>query len=97
MVAGDSHELHTHANCVYSGVFYLQIPQNSSPISFKDPRIHSRFIMQTVVEQNPLNGGNFWINPTNGLFIMWDSWLEHRVPVNKSTEPRIALVFNLHK
>lgn len=97
MIDGDSHDLHTHANCLYSGVFYLQIPDNSSLILFKDPRIHTRFIAQNVIENNHLNGGFFGINPTKGLFLMWDSWLEHKVPVNKSVQPRIALVFNLYK
>ena len=31
------HKSHTHFDCVLSGVWYLQVPENSAPLEFEDP------------------------------------------------------------
>jgi hypothetical protein len=37
------------------------------------------------------------INPTEGMILMWPSWLEHQVPVSKCSEERIAVAFNVNR
>ena len=34
---GSFHKSHTHYNCLLSGVWYLQVPENSSPLEFETP------------------------------------------------------------
>lgn len=97
MFEGDSHIKHEHANSILSGIFYLQVPEGSSPIRFYDPRNHSKFLSLPVEEWTYTNWEYFNIQPTDGLLLVWPSWLSHEVSVNKSLEGRITCVFNLVK
>ena len=38
---GNAHAPHTHSNHLFSGVFYVQSDEQSSPIQFFDPRPHA--------------------------------------------------------
>jgi uncharacterized protein (TIGR02466 family) len=97
MFNGDAHGIHSHPNCIYSGLMYLQVPENSSPIMFVDPRNHTKFILPKVKELNQFSSPVVNIIPAAGLFMMWSSWLEHMVPPSQNTEEgRITLVFNLY-
>ena len=96
MNSGDFHELHTHSNSVLAGVFYLQVPHNSSNITFCDPRKHSDIIRYESDVNNPLCWDSFGIPPSPGLLLIWPSWLPHRVSKNNSNN-RITCVFNIYK
>lgn len=96
---GGEHALHSHPNSMLSGVFYLKIPDNSSPIIFNDPRDYYKYI------QYPIKFGNsrekykllpeYIINPSEGMILFWPSWLEHQVPSGDCSEERIAVAFNV--
>ena len=93
MTNGDEHQRHNHTNSVFSGIFYLSVPENNSPIIFFDPRDHEKYVR---IEQT-LDTSNYIIHPKNGLCMIWPSWLEHQVPKNdKLTEPRITAVFDAY-
>ena len=97
---GNYHNAHTHPNCIISGVFYLKIPSNSSRIIFHDPRPFRKFIMipykEEVDKETPgLFVPEIFIQPHEGLLLMWESWLEHEVEPNNSDDSRIALIFNI--
>jgi uncharacterized protein (TIGR02466 family) len=101
MFDGDSHARHVHKNCLLSGLLYLQVPENSASLIVHDPRPHRKF--QTYQElQNPINITNpevCWdaisFKPEVGKFLMWESWLEHEVLINRSVEGRMTAVFNV--
>lgn len=82
MKRGDSHPIHMHPNSKISGVFYLQASSDAAKISFKDPRKNKSNSCVTM-------------QPETGLFLMWESWLEHEVEISYSDESRISLVFNI--
>jgi len=80
---GDSTGWHNHKEkAVLSGVYYLQIPKGSGEIVFRKKR------------------NNIWsewsIKPNVGKLILFDSFLEHSVKINKSDKIRISIAFNLY-
>jgi uncharacterized protein (TIGR02466 family) len=100
MFYGDKHDAHCHPGALYSGLIYLNVPEGSSPIQFKNPKdpiFHK--VMRTKSNKcgtiNLDDDGTLTIEPHDGLFLMWDSWAFHRVPENKSTEGRMTIVFNV--
>jgi len=95
MFEGDKHGPHTHPNAIISGVFYLQVPEGSSNILFNDPRPYRKYVNLEVKENTMHNYDHVFYKPEKGLLLMWQSWLEHEVPVTENKEGRITLVFNL--
>jgi len=95
MQKGDTHRIHTHQNAILSGVFYLSVPENSANINFYDPRPFRKFVSYPVIEQTEATWESVRFNPTKGLLLIWESWIEHEVPVNNSDDGRITLVFNM--
>lgn len=99
MTSGGEHPLHAHPNSILSGVFYLKIPAASPPIIFNDPRDHYKYIQYPIKFGNPREMykllPEYVINPTEGLMLMWPSWLEHQVPSSKCSDERIAVAFNV--
>jgi len=96
MHSGDEHMQHTHPNCLLSGVFYLQVDSESSPLVFIDPRPFRKFFSLKHSRLTEFNQAEYSFNVENGLIIMWESWLEHYVPKNLNLNgSRISLVFNI--
>jgi uncharacterized protein (TIGR02466 family) len=94
MKEGDAHALHTHPNSLLSGVFYLQVPTGSAPILFNDPRAFRKFVSLPKLSTST-NWERIHYVPEEGLFLIWESWLEHEVPKNYNKEGRITIIFNL--
>lgn len=89
------HTAHIHPHSVLSGTFYVDIPQSSSAIKFEDPRLG--FFMNSPAVKTKAKKQNqrfFSIQPQNGDLILFESWLKHEVPLNKSRKPRISVSFN---
>ena len=80
---GESTGWHDHKdNAVLSGVYYLSVPQNSGNIQFR---------------KKAKDGSQEWsVNSKEGKMIIFDSKIEHSVPINKSNKNRISLAFNLY-
>ena len=96
MGVSDFHAVHSHPNSLLSGVFYLDVNQDSSPIVFYDPRPFRKFVALPRGKETIASYERIAMIPENGLLLIWESWLEHEVPPNYSDQ-RITLVFNLGK
>lgn len=83
---GDFNYHHTHEDEL-SGVFYLQVPENSGRLIFVNPAIRS--------EQHVIRNSNYPVEPQKLACIVFPSWLEHYVEPNQSTEERISISFNI--
>ena len=79
-------QAHIHSGAL-SGVFYLQVPENSGKIVFVNPAPRST---GHLIRQN-----DYDVQPQNLLLLLFPSWLEHYVEQNMSDESRISLSFNI--
>jgi uncharacterized protein (TIGR02466 family) len=98
MRKGDFHHIHAHPNSTLSGIFYLQVPENSGSIMFYDPKPRKNFVEMDKVFQTESNMNTMKVDPQKGLMLMWESWLEHSVTqCQNKKDGRITIVFNLSK
>ena len=76
-----NHEEHDHEDARFSGVYYVKVPENAGSLTFSDPRSNFHSDME--------------IHPQPGEFVMFPSWLRHRVSTTfNQTHERIAIAFN---
>tara|TARA_R100000697_G_scaffold100737_1_gene113112 strand:+ start:238 stop:819 length:582 start_codon:yes stop_codon:yes gene_type:complete len=87
---------HTHTS-VFSGVFYLDTPENSGDIMFKDFYTKHIFDEDEFLHGNYLNAQNWHIEPKDGLLIMFPSHVHHKISTNLSNEDRYSLAFDITK
>lgn len=90
MPAGVQHSLHLHPHSIISGAFYLATPPGSSPFKIEDPRM-PLYMNAPIRQHEPLF---HTIAARSGQYVLFESWLRHEVPVNRSKTPRISLSFN---
>lgn len=88
----DLNLIHSHGNQYHiSGVFYLQVPENSGNIVFKDPRPGaSNSSCQYLFNEGDIE--NFI--PVDKQLIFFPSYLEHYVLPNQSDYDRISISFD---
>ena len=104
MFIGDEHSAHTHPGALLSGIIYLEIPPGSAKLEFKSPRTSNPSWLNYLEESSYSREGSIFtvtpdhtivVNPTPGLFLLWESWALHRVPKNQSIDGRVTMVFNV--
>lgn len=90
MPANTYHPLHLHPHSVISGVYYVQTPKDSVALKIEDPRM-GFYMNAPLREKVPLY---HLIQPKAGSFVLFESWVKHEVPPNRSKSPRISISFN---
>jgi uncharacterized protein (TIGR02466 family) len=88
MPADTYHTLHFHPHSVLSGAFYVTAPKESVALKLEDPRMG--FFMNAP-QGRPLY---FEVPAEEGKFVLFESWLRHEVPPNRSKKARISISFN---
>ena len=90
-----THASHLHPLSSVSGTFYLQVPRNSAGIKFEDPRL-AQFMASPprTLKARTENKRFIEFKPKAGTLILFESWLKHEVPPNRSNEERISVSFN---
>ncbi|ALO47434.1 TIGR02466 family protein [Pseudohongiella spirulinae] len=93
---GASNKIHYHANCHFSGVYYvsLKAPECGS-IFFRDPRVASRMITYPINELSEFTAEEIQMRPEQGRMYVFPGWLEHGVEENRSDRDRISISFNV--
>ena len=92
---GSSNAMHIHSNSYLSAAYYVKAPEKCGDIVFYDPR-QSRLIRKPKISKlNNLNGEEVNIKPTDGLLVLFPSYLYHSVNENLSNEERIVISFNV--
>jgi uncharacterized protein (TIGR02466 family) len=84
--------LHLHDGCLLSGVYYLQAPEGSGSLVFRDPR--AGVLHASARGSWPNAYRDVQLRPTAGLMVIFPHWLEHFVEVHDSNTPRISIAFN---
>lgn len=88
--------IHTH-DCVYSGVFYLQVPPKSGSLAFFNsvlPGSWEGFRFKDDTKPKAISN-NRMIGPLEGNILIWHSYLPHYVLPNDHDEERISIAFNI--
>ena len=92
---GSSNAMHIHSNSYISAAYYVKAPEKCGDIVFYDPR-QSRLVRKPKISKlNSLNGEEVNIKPTDGLLVLFPSYLYHSVNENLSNEERIVISFNV--
>lgn len=94
----DHNKMHTHLGSIFSGVFYIKVPDNCGRLVLEDPNTQ---LMQTFLhywhlgyEFNEYTSMVWNISPDPGDLVIFPSWMSHYVEPNMSDEDRISLSFN---
>ena len=90
-----SNHTHMHPNNWLSGVYYLKVPEDSGDLKFLDmisSRLHEGNKYWPTNLKQELRGS--LRRAENTLFI-FPAWLLHSVGINKTSEDRICISFNI--
>ena len=82
--------VHNHTDCVFSGVFFVDVPKDSGNLYFVDPQT-------PLFEHNPLSKfiqTKHYLEPKNGYVVLFPSWTLHAVEMNSSKYSRISIAFD---
>lgn len=95
---GDYNVVHTHPNCMWSGVYYVAPgePDKSVPYSgmleLLDPRESANYIQI----QNTVLDARTFIENVPGRMVLFPSWLKHMVHPFAGEGVRISIAFNVN-
>lgn len=92
---GASNERHIHPNSFLSAAYYVKAPKDCGNIMFYDPRSAPVFRSPKIAKDNFLNTSEISITPTEGMLILFPSYLNHSVKPNNSDQERVVISFNI--
>ena len=91
----DSNIIHTHPDCLISGVYYIKTSKKCGEIKFKrSSYIDYHVTKDSIKEYNSLNASYWTLPAIENTLYLFPSWVEHLVTLNYSKEDRISLSFN---
>jgi uncharacterized protein (TIGR02466 family) len=93
---GASNKIHYHANCYFSGVYYISLkaPECGS-IFFRDPRVAARMLTYPADQPTEFTSDEVRMRPEAGRMYVFPGWLEHGVEENQSDQDRVGISFNV--
>ena len=86
-------DYHNHGNNFYSGIYYIDVDDDTGDIEFSD-FTPSSFTLDTK-EFNIDNSKSWRVKPENDLIIFFPSEMYHKIHLNKSEKNRYSLAFNI--
>lgn len=92
---GGFHAAHIHPHSVISGTVYVAMPAGAAALRLEDPR-HAMMMAAPPRKKKaaPENQGFVQVPAQPGTLLLWESWLRHDVPVNRSEDERMSVSFN---
>jgi uncharacterized protein (TIGR02466 family) len=95
---------HTHPHALWSGVYYVQTPDDCGLLYFTDPRPQTQVLTPyyDVNRRHPNTWNEVFYQPQAGRLIVFPAWLVHAVHPNLSSEDgeageRISVSFNFYQ
>lgn len=86
---------HVHPYSFVSAVFYISTSLDCGKIIFKRPDNFENFIESSTVTIDTIDNYRFFfIEPTDGMLIIFPSYLPHYVESSHSDKERISMSFN---
>ena len=93
---GHSVRAHLHPNSLFSGVVYLEAPEDCGAIAFLDPRSGAQVLLPPLLQPaGDYATGRILRQPQPGLMFLFPAWLWHEVEPSRSSRPRICVSFNI--
>ncbi len=89
-----SNKIHDHANCLFSGVYYVKTPPDCGSLMFYDPREAKTFYKPHVDQFTAYTADAVAHTATEGLLLIFPSWLKHGVEPNLGEGDRVSISFN---
>lgn len=89
-----SNKIHDHANCLFSGVYYVKTPKDCGNLMFYDPREARTFYKPSVQSFTAYTADAIAHTAEAGLLLIFPSWLKHGVDPNLSDDDRVSVSFN---
>ena len=93
--SGASHPIHSHPNNFLSGIYYVSTHPGADSVNFHDPRLQTSIIRPPVTELTSQNTDQVVVTVSDGMLLMFPSYLAHSVAPNASDKPRISVSFNM--
>jgi len=90
---GSSNTAHTHPECDFSGVYYVQVPKNSGHIRFEQFNLQDQNLGHFFYDSEFYDAYNIFNEKYQ--FMIFPSSYIHKVEINKSSKTRISLSFNV--
>jgi uncharacterized protein (TIGR02466 family) len=85
---------HCHKGCQLTIAIYLQVPENSGRIVFKDP-LEYHWWGDPSDARSEKDGNWYPVDVTEGDILLFPGWLQHKTEINNSTQDRYVLTINL--
>ena len=89
---GDYIKVHNHWPCALSWTYYIKTTRNTSPLVFVN-KLEETSSMST--NENHLSAEEYVLQPEPGDLVIFPSIINHRVPVERSDDERIAVIGNV--
>ena len=93
---GASNARHHHGNSSISAAYYVRAPKNCGEIVFYDPRPAPVYSHPFESAPNSLNAMVNSVTPSEGVLVLFPSYLDHSVNPNLSNDERIVISFNIN-
>ncbi len=95
MGKNSTHSFHLHPLSTISGTYYVDVPKGSGSLKLEDPRLPAFMGSPPRKRTASLDNQRFVrLIPKAGTLILFESWLKHEVPANRSDRERISISFN---
>jgi len=91
-----SNSMHIHSNNYISAAYYVRAPKNCGDIVFYDPRFAATYRYPKISKTNKLNSNIVSFQPKEGMLVLFPSYLQHSVNLNKSNKERVVISFNIN-
>ncbi len=93
--SGASHIIHSHPNNFLSGIYYVHTHPGADWVNFHDPRPQTGIIRPRVTKLTSQNTDQVVVTVSDGMPLMFPSYLAHSVAPNESDKLRISISFNM--
>jgi len=85
---GAENSIHNHRESIYSGVYYIKIPQDSGNLVLLD--MYHYYLDSKEIPK-------YTINPEEGMLYIFRGFLPHKVEQNLSNFDRVSISFNFYE
>ena len=96
---GSPNQIHAHAGALLSAAYYVHFPEDGGGIRFYNPRKifqHDDQPPRADLGRQHTDSVIYRVQPRSGLLVLFPGYLAHDVEVNRSSEVRYAISFNVH-